>query len=341
MKSRRREEGTSAVELVLYMPLLMIAIIFTVQFALVFLGNQAASASAREAARVARVTDDPGLGRAKGESYAANLGQGVLERVTVTVERMGDTEMRARVSGEAPRRCRSSLLPGERRGPGSDRAIHRGRAVMGVSSSSGGVAARRARVHGGRDRRARADPRDVRPAGGRGWPLRQRAGRHRGSGSRRGARRVLRRTPDEAQQAADTVANGSLESSDCRVENIGGNFVAGGIVSVTLNCNVTNSGLGLIGLSGSLSSAPPASHRSTPTGGPDAHPQAAGGGRLGHGLRAGHVDRAVHLRRTRRRRRARDQRADGVADDAEQASRVGADSIDLDVLQPAAGRDRS
>lgn len=106
MKSRRREEGTSAVELVLYMPLLMIAIIFTVQFALVFLGNQAASASAREAARVARVTDDPGLGRAKGESYARNLGQGVLEQVTVTVERVGDAEMRARVSGVAPR-----LLP--------------------------------------------------------------------------------------------------------------------------------------------------------------------------------------------------------------------------------------
>jgi Flp pilus assembly protein TadG len=84
------------------MPLLMIAIIFTVQFALVFLGNQAASASAREAARVGRVTDDPALARAKGESYAANLGQGVLEQVTVTVERVGDEEMRATVSGEAP-----------------------------------------------------------------------------------------------------------------------------------------------------------------------------------------------------------------------------------------------
>jgi Flp pilus assembly protein TadG len=102
MTSRRREEGTSAVELVLYMPLLMIAIIFTVQFALVFLGNQAASASAREAARVGRVTDDPALARAKGESYAANLGQGVLEQVTVTVERVGDEEIRATVSGEAP-----------------------------------------------------------------------------------------------------------------------------------------------------------------------------------------------------------------------------------------------
>jgi Flp pilus assembly protein TadG len=105
MTSRRREEGTSAVELVLYMPLLMIAIIFTVQFALVFLGNQAASASAREAARVGRVTDDPALARAKGESYAANLGQGVLEQVTVSVERVGE-EIRATVSGEAPR-----LLP--------------------------------------------------------------------------------------------------------------------------------------------------------------------------------------------------------------------------------------
>jgi Flp pilus assembly protein TadG len=88
------------------MPLLMIAIIFTVQFALVFLGNQAASASAREAARVGRVTDDPALARAKGESYAANLGQGVLEQVTVSVERVGDEEIRATVSGEAPR-----LLP--------------------------------------------------------------------------------------------------------------------------------------------------------------------------------------------------------------------------------------
>ena len=45
---RRREEGTSAIELVLYMPLLMIAIILTIQFALVYLGNQAVSAAARE-----------------------------------------------------------------------------------------------------------------------------------------------------------------------------------------------------------------------------------------------------------------------------------------------------
>ena len=50
---RRREEGTSAIELVLYMPLLMIAIILTIQFALVYLGNQAVSAAAREAARTA------------------------------------------------------------------------------------------------------------------------------------------------------------------------------------------------------------------------------------------------------------------------------------------------
>lgn len=107
IRSRRRgEEGTSAIELVLYMPLLMIAIILTVQFALIYLGNQAVSASAREASRVARVTGDAGLGVKKGEAYAANLGQGVLNNVTVAVVQVGDGQMRAAVSGEA-----EQLLP--------------------------------------------------------------------------------------------------------------------------------------------------------------------------------------------------------------------------------------
>lgn len=107
MRSRRRgEQGTSAIELVLYMPLLMIAIILTVQFALVYLGNQAASASAREAARVARVTGDTSLARAKGQSYASELGRGVLENVSVEVVQVGSDQMRATVSGQAPQ-----LLP--------------------------------------------------------------------------------------------------------------------------------------------------------------------------------------------------------------------------------------
>lgn len=103
---RRREEGTSAIELVLYMPLLMVAIIITVQFSLVYLGNQAASAAAREAARVARVTGDADQGKAKGESYAANLGKGVLGQVVVTVDPVAGNQMRATVSGRAPQ-----LLP--------------------------------------------------------------------------------------------------------------------------------------------------------------------------------------------------------------------------------------
>lgn len=106
-RSRRRgEEGTSSIELVLYMPLLMIAIIITIQFALIYLGNQVASASAREAARVARVSGDAEQGKAKGLSYADYLGGGVLENVSVNVVQVGDDEMRVTVSGSAPQ-----LLP--------------------------------------------------------------------------------------------------------------------------------------------------------------------------------------------------------------------------------------
>ena len=47
--SRRDESGASAVELVLYMPLLMFVILFAVQFSLVYLGGQVASGAAREA----------------------------------------------------------------------------------------------------------------------------------------------------------------------------------------------------------------------------------------------------------------------------------------------------
>lgn len=104
---RRREEGTSAIELVMYMPLLMVAIILTVQFALVYLGNQAVSAAAREAARTARVTGDESAGRARGYDYADSLGGGLLARVDVRVNAVnGNTEMRAVVSADG-----EQLLP--------------------------------------------------------------------------------------------------------------------------------------------------------------------------------------------------------------------------------------
>ena len=76
-RSRRRDQrGVSTVELVLYMPLLMIAILFAVQFSLVYLGSQVASGAAREAARVARVTGNAGQGQAVGEQIVANIGSG-------------------------------------------------------------------------------------------------------------------------------------------------------------------------------------------------------------------------------------------------------------------------
>lgn len=104
---RQREEGTSAIELVLYMPLLMVAIILTVQFALVYLGNQAVSAAAREAARTARVTGDPAAGRARGYDYARDLGRGLLAGIDVKVDPVNDaTEMRAVVSADG-----EQLLP--------------------------------------------------------------------------------------------------------------------------------------------------------------------------------------------------------------------------------------
>ncbi|MCD9154994.1 TadE/TadG family type IV pilus assembly protein [Aeromicrobium duanguangcaii] len=106
MRARARDEkGASVIELVLYTPLLMIAMILTIQFSLTYLAKQSASAAAREAARVARVTGDAEMGRAKGASSAASLGKGLLMNPEVQVARVGDN-MRATVSGKA-----NQLLP--------------------------------------------------------------------------------------------------------------------------------------------------------------------------------------------------------------------------------------
>lgn len=106
-RRRQREEGTSAVELVLYMPLLMVAIILTVQFALVYLGNQAVSAAAREASRTARVTGDRDKGITRGQDYARDLGRGLLARVDVEVDFVnGGRDVRAVVSADG-----EQLLP--------------------------------------------------------------------------------------------------------------------------------------------------------------------------------------------------------------------------------------
>ena len=101
-RRRRDEGGASAIELVLYMPLLMIAILLAVQFCLTYLGVQAASAAAREGNRVARVTGSIADGTNTARDDARDIGRGVLESPQVSVQRIGDV-MRTRVSGDAPR----------------------------------------------------------------------------------------------------------------------------------------------------------------------------------------------------------------------------------------------
>lgn len=99
---RRDERGYSSVELVLYMPLLLGAIVVTVQFALIYLGNEYASAAAREANRVARVTGDADQGRAKGFDVLQNLGGGLLDSPQVQVTAVGDDSVQTVVTGRAP-----------------------------------------------------------------------------------------------------------------------------------------------------------------------------------------------------------------------------------------------
>lgn len=85
----------------MYMPILLLVIFMAVQFSLVYLGNQAANAVAREAARVARSTGDAGAAKARGYEYARNIGKGVLEGVTITVTSAGDGMVRVTVTGQA------------------------------------------------------------------------------------------------------------------------------------------------------------------------------------------------------------------------------------------------
>jgi Flp pilus assembly protein TadG len=86
----------------MYMPILLLFIFATVQGSLVYLGNQAASAVAREASRVARTNDgNVDLGEQAGREYAANIGRGILLDATVSVTAAGPGKVRATVTGHA------------------------------------------------------------------------------------------------------------------------------------------------------------------------------------------------------------------------------------------------
>lgn len=79
----------------------------------------------------------------------------------------------------------------------------------------------------------------------------------------------LERTQDAAESAADGVAAAALEHPErCRSVELTGDFVAGGTITATVTCDVSYSGLGLIGLPGSKrltasSSAPLDTYRRT------------------------------------------------------------------------------
>lgn len=100
-RRERGESGASSVELAMYMPILLLVILVAVQWSMVYLGNQAASAVARETARVARATGDTGAAIASGRQYASNIGSGILQDVRIQVGAAGGNRIRVTVSGEA------------------------------------------------------------------------------------------------------------------------------------------------------------------------------------------------------------------------------------------------
>ena len=87
----------------MYMPVLFIVIFISVQFALMFFGNQAAAAAAREAARVARsgagTPQALAAARQRGSQYATSVGKGVLLNPQIQVQRLSDVEIRVVVDG--------------------------------------------------------------------------------------------------------------------------------------------------------------------------------------------------------------------------------------------------
>jgi hypothetical protein len=83
-----RDRGNTTIELVLFMPLLFLAIFATVQFGLTYLGNSAASSAAREASRVARTgngCESAAAAEARGQEILSSIGRGLIEDFDVAV----------------------------------------------------------------------------------------------------------------------------------------------------------------------------------------------------------------------------------------------------------------
>jgi Flp pilus assembly protein TadG len=91
----RGDRGSSAIELAILAPLLLILTMIIIQFALWFQARQAALASAQEGSRIARelASTDQGTWEAtaddRAQQYYAGLGTGILTGVTATAVQGG------------------------------------------------------------------------------------------------------------------------------------------------------------------------------------------------------------------------------------------------------------
>src|SRR4051812_4233969 len=104
-----RDDGSSAIELVLVTPVLIALVFAVVQAALLWNAQHAAVAAAQQGARLARTQGgsvDPQRVRAATVAYLHSLGASLVDAPTVTVQNDGEFET-VTVSAHAV-----SLLPG-------------------------------------------------------------------------------------------------------------------------------------------------------------------------------------------------------------------------------------
>ena len=100
-----RERGASTVELVVFTPLLMLAILVVVQLALTWYGNELAGAVAREAARVVRTgggtPEAVQDARHRAVVFADQIGGTSLTDVAVDIDQPDALTVRVTVTGRA------------------------------------------------------------------------------------------------------------------------------------------------------------------------------------------------------------------------------------------------
>lgn len=98
-REEEEERGFTSVELVVLVPVLMLAVLLVVEAAMVRHGNQVAKAAAEDGVAAARAYGGSvAAGEAEARDTLAQLGDGLLDDVTVTVQR-DPTRARVEVTG--------------------------------------------------------------------------------------------------------------------------------------------------------------------------------------------------------------------------------------------------